>query len=1155
MRYHKIFLLILFCFFGCNSFADIFIVTSNADSGPGTLRDALTQAAANGTTVKDYINFNIADQSMAGRTIVLISQLPDLTSNLVIDGSTQTGVVFGDSDARIKVATPHNYIAFITFNGAGLNDVEFYGLYIYDYTGINVSRPDLKQRQGINIANSSNIIIGAVGKGNLIRGFNQASVDVVNSNFITLQDNVIGVGENNDFDEDEGSYVYDYTANVSFTNSNNILVGGDITQANIFFASLYVAYSLNSTGNILNIKSNNFGVYRDGKTIAWIHQEVLYVQIVTTFFDPNKINQSASASVNIENNLSGNFGNAFRISGMQGNVNFYNNYMGVSRDGTVNLDEVSHADDGTPIFIEYCPANVVIGGTDPSKQNYLAYSFQAVAGVMSDNILIRNNQFACLSQDVYSTTNTASLPMVAINAISTTGSTATINGTATPNATIEIYSSESCKYATCSIRSLLQTVTADANGNWQSGNLNYNSGIFYVSASTAQTTSLFHTFVIDKSNVVITPLRCNTVGIITGLKLTQGLSYYWIDSKGNIVSTDLNLQTSTPGNYQLVLGGGCIKSDVFQIQDDRLNIYDGSITKTNVSCGASNGSIKNLFVYDPLSKIASQTWTDGNGNVVGTVGNSLTNILAGKYTLTVKTTDGCTATYGPVNIANTTGPNINQSAMAMKSTPCGQSLGSITGIIANGSGTLNYSWKNAAGAQVGTSADLLNQPAGQYTLQVTDNTACGAVYSSTITIVETNGITMDESGVKTTITSCGLANGTVTGIQVIGATQYQWTDASNKVVANTPDLTGVLQGDYTLTASNTYGCTKVSKTYHVGQQILTSYPKYAASIVNACYGQTNGSIAITTDALVSSARWVYQGITVAKGPSINNLPSGNYQLYLTDANGCEQLYDSYTVGMGAQMLLTSGSAQINNDGCSLKTGSITGVQVTGGFAPYSYTWTDATGKIVGSSADLTNIGKGVYTIKVTDSRLCAMVTDTYNVQNQDNVIASPVVNNVQICSPGNVIIQVSNPLSSLTYKLYASASENSPIDIATNGRFTVNAKANTTYYISQVSGSCESSRTPVTVSVGISAADIPNTITPNADGINDYWNIPGIENYPQAVIHIYNRSGQQVFESRGYATAFNGSYNGKPLPYGTYYYLIDLGSSCNLLSGNLTIVR
>jgi hypothetical protein len=54
-------LLLLTC--TCSALATTFTVTTNADSGPGSLRDAITQAAANGASTADLIVFNIADQS------------------------------------------------------------------------------------------------------------------------------------------------------------------------------------------------------------------------------------------------------------------------------------------------------------------------------------------------------------------------------------------------------------------------------------------------------------------------------------------------------------------------------------------------------------------------------------------------------------------------------------------------------------------------------------------------------------------------------------------------------------------------------------------------------------------------------------------------------------------------------------------------------------------------------------------------------------------------------------------------------------------------------------------------------------------------------------------------------------------------------------
>jgi len=69
---------------------------------------------------------------------------------------------------------------------------------------------------------------------------------------------------------------------------------------------------------------------------------------------------------------------------------------------------------------------------------------------------------------------------------------------------------------------------------------------------------------------------------------------------------------------------------------------------------------------------------------------------------------------------------------------------------------------------------------------------------------------------------------------------------------------------------------------------------------------------------------------------------------------------------------------------------------------------------------------------------------------------------------------------------------------------------------------------------------IVNTFSPNGDGVNDYWYIKNIENYPKADISVFTRYGQRVFHNTGYSKPWDGNYNGKALPAGTYYYVIDL---------------
>lgn len=68
----------------------------------------------------------------------------------------------------------------------------------------------------------------------------------------------------------------------------------------------------------------------------------------------------------------------------------------------------------------------------------------------------------------------------------------------------------------------------------------------------------------------------------------------------------------------------------------------------------------------------------------------------------------------------------------------------------------------------------------------------------------------------------------------------------------------------------------------------------------------------------------------------------------------------------------------------------------------------------------------------------------------------------------------------------------------------------------------------------------PNTFTPNGDGRNDTWNVPGISDYPGAEVNIHDRWGQRVYSSTGYREPWDGTNNGKALPDGTYYYHIQL---------------
>lgn len=85
---------------------------------------------------------------------------------------------------------------------------------------------------------------------------------------------------------------------------------------------------------------------------------------------------------------------------------------------------------------------------------------------------------------------------------------------------------------------------------------------------------------------------------------------------------------------------------------------------------------------------------------------------------------------------------------------------------------------------------------------------------------------------------------------------------------------------------------------------------------------------------------------------------------------------------------------------------------------------------------------------------------------------------------------------------------------------------------------------------------IPNTFSPNGDGINELWEIQYLKEYPNAKVQVFTRGGQLVFEARnGYVNPWNGTKNGQPLPVDTYYYIIKPESGRQPITGYVTIIK
>jgi hypothetical protein len=345
---------VLTCTF--SALATTFTVTSNADSGPGSLRDAINQAAANSAT-PNLIVFNIADQSRTGRTITIASTLPKLPSNLTIDGTTQPGAPFGISAARVIITDVSATDNFYYFNIVAVNNVQVYGLFLQS----------VSYYFGIYIQQSNNVTIGAAGKGNIMQGF-AAPITVTNNSEepfttdnIVIQGNIMGTDESG--------------TSASTTQLNGTSIYSlDVTNLQIGGLNPGEGNLMNQTGEPLEyslIDPLNFGYVniQGNKEGTDITGNVRLSPNNTPFLiGGNVLVGQSIVTANITNNVSV---GGYEIAFTRSPFTIQGNHIGVGLDGVTNLISGATVSNGDNISLNFCGPGL-IGGPDPSQKNYMA---------------------------------------------------------------------------------------------------------------------------------------------------------------------------------------------------------------------------------------------------------------------------------------------------------------------------------------------------------------------------------------------------------------------------------------------------------------------------------------------------------------------------------------------------------------------------------------------------------------------------------------------------------------------------------------------------------------------------------------------------------------------------------------------------------------
>jgi len=105
---------------------------------------------------------------------------------------------------------------------------------------------------------------------------------------------------------------------------------------------------------------------------------------------------------------------------------------------------------------------------------------------------------------------------------------------------------------------------------------------------------------------------------------------------------------------------------------------------------------------------------------------------------------------------------------------------------------------------------------------------------------------------------------------------------------------------------------------------------------------------------------------------------------------------------------------------------------------------------------------------------------------------------------------------------------------------------------------CTSTAT-ATITVIPYCIKVRDAFTPNGDGINDKWLVTnGSPCTSQIIAAVFNRYGQQVYKNENYQDNWDGTYSGKPVADGTYYYAVTfrlINGITFTVKGDLTILR
>ncbi|PWT74890.1 MAG: hypothetical protein C5B59_10095 [Bacteroidetes bacterium] len=618
-----------------------------------------------------------------------------------------------------------------------------------------------------------------------------------------------------------------------------------------------------------------------------------------------------------------------------------------------------------------------------------------------------------------------------------------------------------------------------------------------------------------------------------------------------------------PGTYwpslTVTSPGGCIAVDSQKI------VISGPVGKFTY---APNGGCDSLTVNFNVatSGVVGYVWYFGNGDSVANTSPSITYKynFAGNFLPVVHLIDtsNCNVAYpGSVPIIV---DSIKAKFVTNKSVLCTNGDIAFKDTSYKGSGTLitNYYWNFGDGSVVNGLDSMPNHffaTPGLYNVKliVTTQFGCSDSVVNQIKVVASPSI-----GINGIVPQCAPANLTLTGVVLVpdtSALSWSWDfdNGQTSLLQNPPAQVYPKAGQYNikLTVTNSSGCVAIDSSL---LQVFPVPTINGGPDTTICLGQStqlqaNGGLSYTWLPPSNTSL----SCTACFNPVATPNVTTDYYVTGTSANGCTAT-DTVTVTVNQPVTVTANPTL--DSVCIGK-----GVQLSASGAAL-YTWTPAAGLSNPSIANpvASPTATTVYQVIGSDSKMCFF--DTASVQvtvfNYPSINLGPdatllVGSSYQIPGTGSPdIVSITwSPLNTLDFGACAAPCA---APLATPQK--------TTTYIATATnnGNCSlSDSLKITVICNNNNFFVPNTFSPNGDGVNDRFFIQGkgINIIPS--ITIFNRWGQIVFQKKDFApndpsAGWDGTFNGKPAPVDVYVYTIEIicdNSTLIPYHGNVTLIR